>query len=91
MDCAAAPGQLKVHDLAEAGGFQILLQHGLGEALVLVQEAQVQGHAVQQVAPGAQIERAARPVRCTGLVHQVCMASSWSARGHAAAWWACTP
>ena len=84
VDRATAPGQLEGHDLAEAGGAQVLLQHGLGQALVLVQEAQVQGHAVQQVAPRARVERAPwRPglSSCTGLVHQVCMASSWLARG----------
>ena len=63
MDGATAPGQLEGHELAEAAWAQVLLQHGLGEALVLVQKAQVQGHAIQQIAPGARIERAARPVQ----------------------------
>ena len=63
MNRATAPGQLEGHELAEAGGAQVLVQHGLGEALVLVQEAQVQDHAIQQVAPGSRVERAAWPVQ----------------------------
>ena len=35
VDCVTAPGQLECHKLAEAGGGQLLVQHGLGEALVL--------------------------------------------------------
>ena len=61
VDRATAPGQLEGHELA--GGAQVLLQHVLGQALVLVQEAQVQGHAVQQVAPRARAERVAGPVQ----------------------------
>ncbi len=38
MDCATAPDQLECHEMAEAGGVQVILQHGLGEALMLVQE-----------------------------------------------------
>ena len=63
VDGATAPGQLEGHEVAEAGGAQVLLQHGLSQALVLVQEAQVQGHAIHQVAPGTRVERAAGPVQ----------------------------
>ena len=38
MAGATAPDQLECLELAEAGGVQVILRHGLGEVLVLVQE-----------------------------------------------------
>ena len=90
VDCATASGQLEGHELGEAGGAEVDLQHGLSEALVLVQEAQAQGHAIQQVVPGSRVEPPGLS-SCTGLVHQLCMTSTGQPRGHAAAWWGCTP
>ena len=62
-------------------GFRYSSSMGLGEVLVLVQEAQVQGHAIQQVTPGERVERAARPVQLHRPGAPASMASSWSARG----------
>ena len=66
------------YELAEAGGAEVLLQHGLSEALVLPGHRAMPSSKLRQVRG---VSRRPGLSNCTGLVHQLCMASAGSAKG----------